>query len=116
MGLGIFGFLGGTVLLPLSVQKPIELGFMGTLATILWAVQCFTALAVIAEWPLTKKPYVTLLTVLLVASLVLGIGDLFNAAIFGFIGGLMVFVRILSTISLCVALYVGSALKRIPLD
>ena len=113
---GVLGFLGGTVVLPLSLEKPADMGVIGIIGTITWAVQTFTGLAVVAEWPLNKKAYQSILIALLVMAVPLGFGDLANIVAFGAPGGVMFAIRLMADIALVVAMVVASNLKKIPLD
>ena len=117
LGLGALVFLGPTIIIPMSLDKPIDFDVVTILALIATLIQCTASLGVILEWGfLTKKVYLGVLTGAFVASLLLGFGDLANTVIYGFAGGFMLFVRILNTVVLGVALFAGNAVKQIPID
>lgn len=114
---GVVEFFGPTIILPASVGKPLDFGPIVILSVVLSLAQAAFGLGVVAEWEwVTKRLYVTVMTVGLVASLFLGFGDLANIIAFGAAGGLMVLVRVLNTIALGMALFAANAVKRIPLD
>lgn len=116
MATGFLGLLCPTVILPASVGKPVEVTGMAMLSVAVFLAQIFAGLAVIAEWPLNKKWYQAILGGAVAGGAIFGLGDITNVLFYGAGGGIALFVRVISEISLIVTLVALTQIPKIPLD
>ena len=115
--LGGLVFLGPTVVFPSALGKPVEFGALVVVSLAFALVQCVAGLLVLTDSPyLTKRLYLAAMTSSLLASVVLGFGDVTNVVLFGVAGGVMLLVRVFNTLALGLAVFAGAAVKQVPLD